>query len=67
LVGVAVNVTDVPAHTFVLDALMETDGVTGEVTVYVATELDAVVELRQDALLVIIQLTVFPVASVLLE
>jgi hypothetical protein len=53
LVGLAVNVTDVPAQTLVALALIVTDGVTGAVTVMVMELLVAVAVLKQEALEVI--------------
>ena len=66
LVGVAVNVTVVPEQ-IVLPVLllMETDGVMEELTVIVIVLLLAVVGDAQVALLVKVQVTVFPLASVL--
>lgn len=62
--GVAVNVTEVPAH-IVLPGFADilTDGVTLVLTAIVILLLEAVAGLAQDALLVITQLTTSPLAS----
>jgi hypothetical protein len=68
LVGVAVNVTDVPAH--IGDgvfAAMVTDGIVSAFTVIVMLLLNAVFVLVQIALLVISTLTISPVTSEELE
>jgi hypothetical protein len=64
---VAVNVTDVPAQIVVVEALIETAGVTGVVTVIVMMLLVAVGEVTHVTLLVRTQLTVFPFANALSE
>jgi hypothetical protein len=64
LIGVAVNVVEVPAQIVVADAAIETAGVTGVVTDIVITLLFAVAPLTQGALLVSKQLTVFPLNKV---
>jgi len=64
LVGVAVNVTLLPAQIEVDDALIETDGVT-ELVVMVITLLRAVDVVVQLAFEVMVTLTWSPLASVL--
>jgi len=63
LVGVAVNVMEPPLHIEVLVDVMFTDGVT-DVVVMVIGLLVAVVGLAQGSLLVIITVTIFPLARV---
>ena len=63
MVGVAVNVTEPPLHIEVLVDVMFTDGVT-DVVVMVIGLLVAVVGLAQGSLLVIITVTIFPLARV---
>ena len=66
LVGVAVNITVVPEQMLLpVLALIETEGVTELLTVIVIVLLLAVVGEAQVALLVRVQVTVFPLASVL--
>ena len=65
LVGVAVNVTEVPVQMDVLLAAMATDGTTVFVVMVIAL-LVAVSGLAQAALLVMITLTTSPLESVLL-
>jgi hypothetical protein len=64
LVGVAVNVTVFPEQIDVVDALMDTEGVT-ELVVMVTTLLVAVAAVVQVALEVIITLTWSPFARLL--
>ena len=63
MVGVAVNVMELPLHIEVLLALIDTDGAT-DVVVIVIGLLMAVVGFAQGSLLVIITDTTFPLASV---
>jgi len=63
-VGVAVNVTDVPAQTFVADAAIDTEGTTVGFTVIVILALFAVVGLAQVAFEVSTQLTACPFVNV---
>ena len=56
-VGVAVKVTLTPAHIELADAAMDTDGVTGDVTVMVIEFEVAVAVVMQAALLVITTFT----------
>ena len=65
LVGVAVNVTEVPVHIEVLLAAITTDGTTEFVEIVIAL-LVAVNGLAQGALLVMITVTRSPLESVLL-
>jgi hypothetical protein len=65
-VGVAVNVTVVPAHTVVALALTATDGVRLELTVIAMLLLLAVAEVTHVADEVRVQVTVLPLASVVL-
>ena len=66
LVGVAVNVTNAPAHTDVELAATDTDGVT-ELVVIVTVLLVAVVGEAHDALEVMITFTTSPFLSVVDE
>ena len=63
MIGVAVNVTEPPLHIEVVFDVMLTDGAT-EVVVIVIGLLVAVVGLAQGSLLVIITVTIFPLARV---
>ena len=65
--GVAVNVTVVPAQMVVAEAAMLTEGVTCAATVMVMLFEVAVVEVAQPALPVITQLTTSPLTRALLE
>lgn len=66
MVGVAVNVTELLAHTVVVGVLILTDGVTVGFTVMVIEFEVAVVGDAQVALEVITQVTTDPVAKVVL-
>jgi len=63
LVGVAVNVTEPPLHTEVLLAVMDTDGVTEVVVIFIEV-LVAVFGFAQGSLLVIFTDTASPLARV---
>ena len=63
MVGVAVNVTDVPAHIVVAVAATDTDGVTRAVTVIVVLALVAVAGDGQVALLVITTVITSPLTG----
>ncbi len=63
MVGVAVNVTVVPAQIVVAEAAILTVGVTGVVTDIVIALLFAVAPLTHAALLVSIQVTISPFES----
>ena len=63
MVGVAVNVTELPLHIEVLPDVMLTDGVTDVVVIVIGLLVD-VVGLAQGSLLVIITDTIFPLARV---
>ena len=56
-------VIEVPAHTLLVDAAMETDGVTFGLITIVTVPLVAVVGLAQVALLVITQVTISLLAN----
>ena len=57
------NVTGVPAQILFVDAEMFTDGVTGVVTLTVIALLVALTGVAQAALLVVVQLTMSPLAK----
>ena len=63
LVGVAVNVTEVPAQIVVNEAATETDGVTTGFTVMVIALDVAVVGEAQEAVEVITHVIIFPLAK----
>ena len=63
MVGVAVNVTEPPLHTEVLLAVIETDGVTVVVVIFIEV-LVAVIGFAQGSLLVIFTDTASPLARV---
>ena len=65
LVGVAVNVTELPVHIEVLLAVIATDGTTVFVVIVIALHV-TVNGLAQGALLVMITVTTSPFESVLL-
>lgn len=67
MVGVAVKVTALPAQIVVVDALIETAGVTGVFTVMVTVLLVAVELVTQITLLVMTQFTVLPFVKELFE
>ena len=63
MVGVAVNVTEPPLHIEVLLDVIVTDGVTDVVVIVIGLLVD-VIGLAQGSLLVIITVTIFPLARV---
>ena len=63
MVGVAVNVTEPPLHMEVVLDVIVTDGVTDVVVIVIGLLVD-VIGLAQGSLLVIITVTIFPLARV---